>query len=129
MIKCIRFIIAENIIYDNLTSKMSAINLLEDATLNTIPATIPLSGYFIFERDKAKDEMHLICKLTIELNSKVLKEVPFNLDLTKGVNLSRNVVHIGSIVLSEAGNFTFKVIDDKGKLIKERNYRMTSVSS
>jgi hypothetical protein len=108
-VKIVFLTVAESVLIDSLTNRMSIINLLEQVHFEQFPSSFQdISFLAYFEREDG-DKEHNNYKLKIELNGKSHTELGFESSFA-GELRSRTVVKLAGMPITEPGKLSFSVM-------------------
>ncbi|HTH57620.1 MAG TPA: hypothetical protein VL728_16330 [Cyclobacteriaceae bacterium] len=104
---CRNLLGAQFLLVDNFTKRLSAINLLEDSTVNSIPAILPVMIFASFQKEETDNNINDI-NIQIDLNGKILTSIVVRVDFNPSP-VSKSISNSG-VLISEPGVLTISVI-------------------
>jgi len=101
--KILGFFIAEDVLIDQRTNKMSLINVFDNTVANRFPLFIPGLNMVVFSEKEDGDNDSNIIHFVIKLDSRVLFEADANMIFTASSNRNRCILTIGGLLIPEPG--------------------------
>lgn len=115
MINSDLMLVAERVIIDTESNRLTIFNLLEDLNVNQFPLFIPsLNVLNMLSKDDG-DETILQCKLVLKLNDEELLNQPITLNFQNN-RRNRSIVRIGGLMIPQSGKLLFEFYQNENLL-------------
>jgi hypothetical protein len=121
MITCKTFVVANNILVDMNSKKISAINLVEDSIVKTFPFLLPIMVYTAFEDVSAKAGDTPNLKLNVDVNGELKAEFILNIQFDNS-KIAKNIANVGTIPIEKSSVIALVITTEKGDVLISRTY-------
>ncbi len=109
MIESTKVILAEDVCLDSTTNRISAFNLIESISTNTIPSIIPKIAFICFWERKPEDVASIHGIFTVSLNDEKILSHSVIVDFNENL-MNRSIYRLNGIMIKKPGKMTFSVI-------------------
>lgn len=117
--KCKLFIVAQTLIVDFQSKRVSAINILEDFKTANFPFPLPMALIIVLEKEgETETEVPLFLQINVD-SLPIIRDYKINIYLPLEAITIKSITNLGAIIIPGSGKLSFSINDSTGKVYGE----------